>query len=117
MTKCADCGKTVAADTGDVENYIVHDHVWAEAGMKSFRGGCLCVSCIESRLGRPLTGDDLPLGDVLVNYPGQQRDTPRMHQLKSDAVAAAGYPVSPWEERRAAVLTKLLAMAATREAL
>lgn len=85
MTKCVDCGVTVVAKTGPVENYMVHDSVWTEAGMGR---GFLCVNCIESRLGRGLTGADFPI-ELPINYPGQQRDTPRLFQLKSDAWASA----------------------------
>lgn len=78
---CVDCGAEVIADTGQVENYIVHDAVWAAAGMDS---GYLCLACLEHRLGRLLTGADFPI-DIPLNFPGCQRDTPRMRQLKSEA--------------------------------
>lgn len=34
---------------------MVHDEVWAAAGLGK---GRLCVGCIETRLGRPLTRAD-----------------------------------------------------------
>jgi hypothetical protein len=86
MRDCVDCGTCVVGDTGLVENYIVHDEPWAEAGM-GYDDGFLCVNCLEGRLGRALTGADLRT-DMPLNWPGCQRDTPRLHQLKSDA----GYP-------------------------
>ena len=35
------------------EIYMVKPAVWAQAGMEPF-GGCLCVGCLELRLGRRL---------------------------------------------------------------
>jgi hypothetical protein len=35
------------------EVYTVHDAVWTAAGMEPF-GGCLCIGCLEQRLGRKL---------------------------------------------------------------
>jgi len=38
---------------------MVHDHLWAEAGMKPRRiSGMLCVGCLEIRLGRELNSND-----------------------------------------------------------
>ena len=55
------------------EAYIVHDHVWKAAGMKpgtpNFSGksgmmadysGCLCIGCLEKRIGRRLQRFDFP---------------------------------------------------------
>lgn len=83
---CADCAKVVVEQTGDVENYLVHDDVWASAGLQP-TDGFLCVECLEARLGRKLTGADLRL-DVPINSPNVMRDTPRLHQLKADAHAS-----------------------------
>jgi hypothetical protein len=80
---CADCRKSVGKKTGDVESYMVHDSVWASAGMEPLGGG-LCVNCLEARLGRSLTGADFPT-DKPINFPGVMRDTPQLFQLKSDA--------------------------------
>jgi hypothetical protein len=41
------------------EVYTVRDHVWKQAGMKLF-GGCLCIGCLEKRLGRELKPRDFP---------------------------------------------------------
>lgn len=78
MTNCVDCRVCVVADTGDVENFMVRDDIWPAVD------GFLCVACLESRLGRPLTGADLDLS-LPINYPGVQRDTPRLFRLKSEA--------------------------------
>jgi hypothetical protein len=71
---CVDCGRNTApglltrveleaafaADEGDEgvtqtitaqsEVYTVRDRVWQEAGMKPM-GGCLCIKCLEDRIG------------------------------------------------------------------
>jgi hypothetical protein len=41
------------------EVYIVHRHVWKKAGMKEY-GGCLCIGCLEKRIGRKLEPYDFP---------------------------------------------------------
>lgn len=48
---CVDCHTD-----STTERYMVHDHVWAAAGMCPF--GFLCVGCIEQRLGRRLHAAD-----------------------------------------------------------
>ena len=70
-TLCIDCGMQTQPREANhnYEQYIVRDEVWQAAGMplgtidpKSFEllggGGCLCVGCIEARLGRQLTIGD-----------------------------------------------------------
>jgi hypothetical protein len=39
------------------EVFHVHDHVWKAAGLEPF-AGCICVGCLEARLGRRLQPDD-----------------------------------------------------------
>ena len=43
--------------TAESEVYIVRNVVWAAAGMKPL-GGCLCIGCLEKRLGRCLRPKD-----------------------------------------------------------
>jgi hypothetical protein len=69
-TACIDCG----ADPNppwqpgaEYEWYVVHDDLWAAAGMRK-QGGCLCIGCLETRLGRQLTAADF--GDAPVNSLG-----------------------------------------------
>jgi len=57
-THCRDCGVSVAG-----EWYTVHDHVWAAAGMERL-GGCLCVGCLEARLGRGLNAADFTAAEI-----------------------------------------------------
>jgi len=45
--------------THDSEIYLVHRPVWKAAGMEPF-GGCLCIGCLEKRLGRRLQPKDFP---------------------------------------------------------
>jgi len=37
----------------DTEVYMVRESVWGKAGMEPY-GGCLCIGCLERRLGRKL---------------------------------------------------------------
>jgi hypothetical protein len=43
----------------DSEVYMVRETVWKAAGMEPF-GGCLCIGCLERRLGRKLKPKDFP---------------------------------------------------------
>jgi len=45
--------------TCDSEIYIVNDSVWRAAGMEPW-GGCLCIGCLERRIGRRLKPKDFP---------------------------------------------------------
>ena len=46
-------GKVEQTIDDQTEMYIVHDRVWKAAKMESW-GGCLCIGCLETRLGRRL---------------------------------------------------------------
>jgi hypothetical protein len=75
---CVDCGVNTAPGVPDVDEamkqleanggyecavghrseiYMVRDRVWEKAGMEPF-GGCLCIGCLERRLGRKLKPKD-----------------------------------------------------------
>jgi hypothetical protein len=45
--------------TVDSEVYRVHDAIWKKAGMEPY-GGCLCIGCLEKRIGRQLKPKDFP---------------------------------------------------------
>jgi len=47
--------------TSESEVYIVRDKVWQAAGMEPM-GGCLCIGCLEKRLGRILRPKDFQRG-------------------------------------------------------
>jgi hypothetical protein len=87
--RCVDCGVDLMPDTPpgsrDWQRYMVHDHVWSDAGMDP-DGGWLCVGCLEARLRRPLTGADfpeLPLNHRLWKHSAD--DTERVAHLKLQA--------------------------------
>lgn len=81
---CRDCAVEVQPDTPpnsyDWQWYMVHDSVWAQTGLHP-NGGCLCIPCLEARIGRLLTPGDLK--DVGVNHPHAYEDTARLHNLKA----------------------------------
>ena len=52
-------------NTPDQEVYTVRDKVWRKAGNPD---GCLCIGCLEARLGRYLRPKDFPDGGN--NSPG-----------------------------------------------
>jgi hypothetical protein len=73
---CVDCGFNTAPDetgkspmrlSSDNEVYTVRNSIWAKAGMEPF-GGCLCVGCLEKRLGRRLRPKDFKR-DHVFNQP------------------------------------------------
>jgi hypothetical protein len=45
--------------TEETEVYMVHNYVWKAAGMEPY-GGCLCIGCLENRIGRKLKPKDFP---------------------------------------------------------
>lgn len=52
---CLDCG----VDTREIrEYYMVTDGVWKKAMGDSDAPGALCISCLESRIGRTLCARD-----------------------------------------------------------
>ena len=54
------------------EVYMVRGTVWKSAGMTDF-GGCLCIACLEKRLGRTLKPKDFQRGHPFNNLPGTSR--------------------------------------------
>jgi hypothetical protein len=55
----------------DCEVYAVRNSVWKKAGMGPY-DGCLCIGCLEARLGRRLKPKDFP--DEPLNWlPGTPR--------------------------------------------
>ncbi len=72
------------------ETYFVHDHIWKAVGMKPGGwDGCLCIGCLEKRIGRPLTPDDFNDHVFNTSLPG----TPRLleRQGRYD-------PLGEWED-------------------
>lgn len=66
-TLCLDC----RVDVNEIDEwYMVHDEVWRSAGLDpsiDVVGEFLCISCLETRLGRELT--TLDFTDAPVNKP------------------------------------------------
>jgi hypothetical protein len=88
---CIDCGADTTPCTGKRgcrhkgrhEYYMVHDEVWAEAGMRTglihpYGGGgdYLCIGCLENRIGRRLRANDFT--GVPINDPDHPWKTPRL---------------------------------------
>jgi hypothetical protein len=45
--------------TWESEVYMVHNRIWKAAGVEPM-GGCLCIGCLERRIGRRLKPKDFP---------------------------------------------------------
>jgi hypothetical protein len=54
------------------EIYMVKSTVWKATGMKDF-GGCLCIGCLEKRIGRKLRPKDFMRDHVFNTMPGTER--------------------------------------------
>lgn len=54
------------------EVYTVEPKIWKAAGMEPM-GGCLCIGCLEKRLGRTLTASDFPRDSPVNKMPGTGR--------------------------------------------
>jgi hypothetical protein len=54
------------------EIYMVKPTIWKAAGMGPF-SGCLCIGCLEKRLGRALTRRDFMRNHVFNTMPGTKR--------------------------------------------
>jgi hypothetical protein len=58
--------------TKESEVYTVRNKVWKAAGMEPY-GGCLCIGCLEKRLGRKLKSKDFEPGHPFNDLPGTPR--------------------------------------------
>ena len=98
---CADCDTDLMpqkpSPDGDRtwHQYRVRDTVWAAARMHP-DGGELCLDCLERRLGRHITGDDLI--DAPINYPDFIPDAPRMAVAKAQAALRRALTRLDWSE-------------------
>ena len=61
------------------EVYTVREKVWAEAGMQAM-AGCLCIGCLEKRMGRQLRSKEFQRGQPLNATPGTPRLLKRRRQ-------------------------------------
>jgi len=84
-TLCPDCRTELMPHTPlgshDWQRYMVHDQVWADAGLEP-HGGWFCIPCLETRLGRPLTGADFP-ADLPINDPDRDDDRRAMPRRRA----------------------------------
>ena len=69
------------------EVYAVRDSVWKQAGMEPF-GGCLCIGCLEKRIGRRLRPKDFPRRYNFNSAPGTPRLMERRGQIAPEEDAA-----------------------------
>lgn len=72
--------------TERTEIYMVKDPIWKAAGMVPM-GGCLCIGCLERRIGRTLMPRDFLRKSPLNQMPGTKRLLARRGQ---------GSPVDMW---------------------
>jgi hypothetical protein len=54
------------------EVYMVKTKIWKAVGMDAM-GGCLCIACLEKRLGRTLTPRDFMRNHPFSQFPGTER--------------------------------------------
>jgi len=84
MFDCLDCGVNTA-DTH--EYYMVKNKVWRKAHPED--EGMLCISCLETRLGRVLRHKDFtdaPINDTVGGWPQSDRLVLRLNDRTN------GYP-------------------------
>jgi hypothetical protein len=55
-------GKSKVKHTRETEVYDVKDAIWEQAGMRAWQG-CLCIGCLEKRIGRQLRPKDFSRHD------------------------------------------------------
>ena len=58
--------------TNKCEVYTVRERVWAAARMEPM-DGCLCIGCLEKRIGRLLRPKDFQRGHPFSSFPGTAR--------------------------------------------
>jgi hypothetical protein len=65
-------GSITATIDENSEAYFVKPHVWQAANMDGW-GGCLCIGCLENRLGRRLKPKDFDRKHPFNSMPGTER--------------------------------------------
>jgi hypothetical protein len=65
-------GKMTHEVTDKSEVYTVKNEIWQATGLEGM-GGCLCIGCLEKRIGRRLKPDDFEPGHPFNSYPGTRR--------------------------------------------
>jgi hypothetical protein len=82
---CVDCGRDTCSPDQH-EWYMVHDDLWAAAGMLPEGGGCLCVGCLEKRIGHQLEPTDFT--NAGINDPNGPHSARLRDRLQGKAVIA-----------------------------
>jgi hypothetical protein len=62
--------------TWEQEMYLVKDEVWQQTGLACY-GGCLCIGCLEKRIGRRLKPNDF-----VPDHPFNQPSFPASRRLR-----------------------------------
>lgn len=70
------------------EVYHVRSAIWQRAGVAPF-GGCLCIGCLEARIGRRLRPKDFPPWHEFRQMPG----TPRLVSRRGEPSLAARWVI------------------------
>src|SRR5262245_20938878 len=66
-------GETITQHVGDEsEVYTVKREVWRATGLEGM-GGCLCIGCLEKRIGRRLKPRDFEPGHPFNSFPGTRQ--------------------------------------------
>jgi hypothetical protein len=66
-------GESKATMTRDSEVYAVKTAIWKQVGMRAWNG-CLCIGCLEQRLGRQLRPKDFARDEVWAEMPCTERN-------------------------------------------
>jgi hypothetical protein len=69
-------GKSHFTVSDEAEVYTVKNEVWALTGLEGW-GGCLCIGCLEKRIGRRLRPEDF-----LPDHPFNAPDFPATRRLR-----------------------------------
>jgi hypothetical protein len=65
-------GHTQSSFGSDTEVYTLQEEIWAKTGMEPM-GGCLCIGCVEKRIGRRLKPKDFLPDHPFNDLPGTPR--------------------------------------------
>ena len=76
------------------EVYMVRPAVWTAAGMSEM-GGCLCIGCLETRIGRKLRPKDFLRKHAFAELPG----TDRLLDRRGGQPRPLGLAVANWLDR------------------
>lgn len=84
--RCLDCGMDTRDGVGG-EIYLLHDELWKLHGPES---GCLCIGCLEGRMGRRLCPSDFK--DMPINTDNEYHSERLRDRLTGASVNNPGNP-------------------------